>query len=179
MLCGYMYMYNVHTHVFWIVYICNVYTCVYSGTSLIRTPLGQKKVSISVRCPDFSVVMNSGRVFGTAKCVLFIDIKVSSFQGVLIRVVLLYMITSIHFVSASFLLYVSYFGAMASPGPGLSGNQTGGCDGSQTSGLKDMDGNKATHPPESVGHHRIVLNGTMYIDTCVCKVCVCTHVCGF
>ena len=123
--------------------------------------------------------MNSGRVFGTAKCVLFIDIEVSSFQGVLIRVVLLsmYMITSIHFVSASFLLYVSYFGAMASPGLGLSGNQTGGCDGSQTSGLKEMDGNKATHPPESVGHHRIVLNGTLYIDTCVCQlVCVCTCV---
>ena len=26
---------------------------VYSGTSLIRTPLGQKKVSLLVRCPDF------------------------------------------------------------------------------------------------------------------------------
>ena len=25
----------------------------YSGTSLIRTPLGQKKVSLLVRCPDF------------------------------------------------------------------------------------------------------------------------------
>ena len=30
-----------------------VYIYVYSGTSLIRTPLGQKKVSLLVRCPDF------------------------------------------------------------------------------------------------------------------------------
>ena len=38
-----------------------VYTCrtlaqgesTYSGTSLIRTPLGQKGVSLLVRCPDF------------------------------------------------------------------------------------------------------------------------------
>ena len=71
------------------------------------------------------------------------------------------------------LLYVSYLGAMASPGPGLSGNQIGGCDGSRTSGLKEMDGNEATHPPEIVVHHRIVLNGTMY--KCVCT-CVCTCV---
>ena len=45
----------------------------YSGTSLIQTPLGQ----IS------GVVMYTCEVFGTAKCVLFIE--VSSFQGVLIK----------------------------------------------------------------------------------------------
>ena len=75
----------------------------YSGTSLIRTPLVQKNVSSLVRCPDFrgcnvhkqsvwdsemcpvyrgvlisGVVMYTNRVFGTAKCVLFID------RGVLI-----------------------------------------------------------------------------------------------
>ena len=32
------------------------HTCTYSGTSLIRTPLGQKKVSLLVRCPDFQGV---------------------------------------------------------------------------------------------------------------------------
>ena len=62
----------------------------FSGTSLIQTPLEQKKVSLLgspllVSCPDkkiFSgVVMYINRVFGTAKRVLFIE--VSSFQGVL------------------------------------------------------------------------------------------------
>ena len=65
----------------------------YSGTSLIWTPLGQKRVSLLVRCPDFRGcnVPNKApnRVFGTVKCVLFI--KVSSFQGVLIREVPFYM----------------------------------------------------------------------------------------
>ena len=45
--------------------------------------MGQKKVSILVKCPVSGVVMNADRVFGTAKCVLFME--VSKFQGVLIR----------------------------------------------------------------------------------------------
>ena len=52
----------------------------YSGTSLIRMPLGQKKVFRLVRCPDFR---GSNMAFGTAK-----SVEVSSFQGVLIRGVL-------------------------------------------------------------------------------------------
>ena len=32
--------------------VLNMQHTVYSGTSLIRTPLGQKKVSLLVRCPD-------------------------------------------------------------------------------------------------------------------------------
>ena len=72
----------------------------YSGTSLIRTSLGQKKVSLLVRCPDFrgcnvhkqgvwdsqmcpvyrgvlisGVVTYTSGVFGTAKCVLFIEVS--------------------------------------------------------------------------------------------------------
>ena len=39
-------------------------------TSLIRTHLGQKKVSSLVRCPDF----RGRNVFGTAECVLFIEV---------------------------------------------------------------------------------------------------------
>ena len=45
--------------------------------------LGQNKVSCLVRCPDFRVIMDTNRVFGRAKCVLFI--KVSLFQGVLMN----------------------------------------------------------------------------------------------
>ena len=45
--------------------------------------MGQKEVSLLVRCPDFRVVIYTNRVFGIAKCVLFIE--VSSFQGVLIK----------------------------------------------------------------------------------------------
>ena len=42
-----------------------------SATSLIWTSLGQKKVSLLVRCPDL--------MYTNAKCILFI--KVSLFQG--------------------------------------------------------------------------------------------------
>ena len=49
--------------------------------SLIRTPLGQKKVSLLVRCPDFRECNVHKGVFGIAKCVLFIE--VSSYEGVL------------------------------------------------------------------------------------------------
>ena len=33
-------------------YILTCMSCIYSGTFLIWTPLGQKKVSLLVRCPD-------------------------------------------------------------------------------------------------------------------------------
>ena len=58
---------------------------IYSGTSLIRTPLGQKKVSRLVRCPDFRGFKNCTQTWylEVQKGVLFIE--VSSFQGVLIR----------------------------------------------------------------------------------------------
>ena len=49
---------------------------------LIWILLGQKKVSLLVKCPDFRG-SNVHRVFMTAKCVLFID--VSSLQSVLIK----------------------------------------------------------------------------------------------
>lgn len=49
----------------------------YIGTSLIQTPLGEKKGSLFVRHPSAGGVMSTNRVFGTAKCVLFI--KVFSF----------------------------------------------------------------------------------------------------
>ena len=63
----------------------HVYT--YSGTSLILiwTLLGRKKVSFLVIS---EVAMYSNRAFGTAKCILFIEM--SSFQGVLVREVPLY-----------------------------------------------------------------------------------------
>ena len=47
---------------------------------LIRTLLGQKKVSLLVRCPDFrGCNVHKWGVWDTAKCVLFIE--VSLFQG--------------------------------------------------------------------------------------------------
>ena len=54
------------------------------------TPLGQKEVSMLVRCPDFRgcTCMYANRVFRTAKVVLYIEM--SSFQGVLITEVPLY-----------------------------------------------------------------------------------------
>ena len=59
-----------------------------SGTSLIWTPLRQEKVSLLVRCRDFSRVWDSHMYMYSnfhqlymCKCALFI--KVSSFQGVL------------------------------------------------------------------------------------------------
>ena len=54
---------------------------VYSGTSLMWTLLGQKNVSLLVRCPDFRGCNVHKRAFVTGKCVLII--KVSLFQGVL------------------------------------------------------------------------------------------------
>ena len=56
---------------------CVAYRYMYSGTSLIRTPLGQTKVSLLVRCPDFRGCDVHKQE--TAKCVLFIE--VSLFQG--------------------------------------------------------------------------------------------------
>ena len=47
-----------------------------SGTSLIQTPLGQKKVTLLVRCPDFRGCIVHKQVFGTAKCVLFIEVYI-------------------------------------------------------------------------------------------------------
>ena len=41
----------------------------YSGTSLIRTPMGQKKVSLLVRCPHFRVEMHArSGTWGGKRC---------------------------------------------------------------------------------------------------------------
>ena len=49
----------------------------YSGTSLIRTPLGQKKVSLLVRCPDFrGCNVHKQGVWDSQRCPVY--------QGVLI-----------------------------------------------------------------------------------------------
>ena len=42
----------------------------YCGTAVAQTLLGQKKVSLLVRCPDFRGCTAHKRVFRTAKCVL-------------------------------------------------------------------------------------------------------------
>ena len=44
-------------------------------------PLGQKNISRLVRCPDFRGCKVGNRIFGTAKCVLYID--AAHFRGVL------------------------------------------------------------------------------------------------
>ena len=49
---------------------------IYSGTSLIRTPMGQKKVSLLVRCPH---LMNARVVLGVGNDILFTE--VSSVEG--------------------------------------------------------------------------------------------------
>ena len=45
--------------------------CIYGGTPLIRTPMGQKKVSILVRCPHFRGVLREG--FHCITCFIFIN----------------------------------------------------------------------------------------------------------
>ena len=51
-----------------------------SGTSLIWTPLGQKKVSSLVRCPDFRGCNVHKQRVRDSQMVLFFKVHVSSFQ---------------------------------------------------------------------------------------------------
>ena len=51
---------------------------IYSGTSLIRTPLGQKKVSLLVRCPDFRVCnVHKQGVWDSQMCPVYRDVLIS------------------------------------------------------------------------------------------------------
>ena len=53
----------------------------YSGTSLIRTPLGQKKVSLLVRCPDFrGCNVHKQGVWDSQMCPVYRGVRLSLFH---------------------------------------------------------------------------------------------------
>ena len=60
-------------------YTCKLCTCkcIYCGASLIRTPLGQKKVSWLVRCPDFRGWIVHKYVIWDNKCPVYWCVHIS------------------------------------------------------------------------------------------------------